>query len=230
MAEIKKETEHTGIENVSEVLTSTEAFIEKNKKIITIIVIGIFVIVGGYVGIKKYYFGPLNEEAYGQMFVAEQYFQKDSFEIALNGDGNNWGFKKIIDEYGSTDAANLAHYYSGICYLKMGRFQNAIDQLDKFKADDRIISPIAIGATGDAYVELGNKEKSLKYYLKAAKKADNEFVSPVYLMKAGGISEALKDYSQALSIYENIKKNYPMSTEAREIDKYISRAKVLSGK
>jgi tetratricopeptide (TPR) repeat protein len=230
MAEDKKvATEHTAIENVGEALSKAEQFIENNQKILTIIVVALVVVVGGFFGYKKLYLAPLEKEASSQMFAAEQYFEKDSFNLALNGDGNNFGFVKIIDQYGLTKAANLAHYYAGVCYLQTGKFQNAIDELEKFSADDKLVSPVAIGATGDAYLELGNKEKALKNYLSAAKKK-NEFTSPIYLMKAGGVAELLGDYKQALEIYQQIEEKYPRSFEGRQIKKYITRAEIKAGK
>ncbi len=195
MAEIKKGPEHSRIENVGEALTKAEFFIEKNQKIITYVVIAILVVIGAILLIKKEYLEPLNEQAHDQMYVAEQYFQKDSFYLALNGDGNNFGMIKIIDEFGLTSAANLAHYYAGICYYKLGKYQDAIEQLEKFKANDKLVAPLALGTIGDAYSEIGNNEKAIKYYLKAAKKSENELTSPVYLMKAGGICEDIGDFN-----------------------------------
>ncbi len=228
MAEIKKETaEHTNIENVGEALTRAERFIEDNQKILTIIVAAIVIVIGAYFLYKKAYIAPMDKEAQTQMFMAEQYFGKDSFNIALNGDGNNFGFLKIIDDYGQTKAANLAQYYAGISYLQMGNYQQAIDHLKKFSSSDKLVSRIATGATGDAYLELGNKEKALDYYLSAANKHKNEFTTPIYLMKAGGVCEMLGNYKQALEAYQDIKDNYPLSFEARQIDKYISRVKTL---
>ena len=231
MAEIKKESpQHSNIENVGEALTRAEKFIEDNQKMLTVVVAAIIIIVGGYFGYKRLYLATMEKEAHTQMFMAEQYFEKDSFNIALNGDGNNWGFIKIIDEYGLTKTANLAHYYAGVSYLQTGRFQQAIDHLKKFSSSDKLVSRIATGAIGDAYLELGNKEKALDYYLAAANKHENEFSSPIYLMKAGGVSEMLSDYKQATEIYQKIKEDYPKSYEARQIDKYIARVKTLSGK
>jgi tetratricopeptide (TPR) repeat protein len=226
MAEIKKGTEHSGIENVGQALTKAELFIENNQKVITYIVVGIFVVVGGILGYNKIILAPKNVEAHEQMYVAEQYFQKDSFNLALNGDGNNWGFIKIIDEYGITKAANLAHYYAGICYYKLGKYQDAIDQLDKFSSSDKLIAPAAIGTIGDAYVELGNNEQAVKYYLKASKKSENDLTSPLYLMKAGQICEDMNDYKQALSIYQHLQEKYPLSMEGRDIEKYITRVEL----
>jgi tetratricopeptide (TPR) repeat protein len=229
MADNNKRTEHSGIENVGQAFTKAEQFIEDNQKILTIVVIAIVVIVLAVFGYKKLYIAPLEKEAHGQMFVAEQYFEKDSFNLALNGDGNNWGFLKIIDEYGSTNAANLAHYYAGICFLQTGKFQKAIDQLDDFSSGDKLVGPISDGAKGDAYIELGNKDKALKCYLKAASKQENEFISPIYLFKAGAVSEALGNYKKALEIYQDIKEKFPKSYEGRQIEKNIAKVKILLG-
>jgi len=226
MSEVNNE--HSGIENVGEALSKAELFIEKIKSRIIIAVAAIVLVIGGYFVFKKAYVAPMEKEAQEQMFVAEKYFEKDSFQLALNGDGNNWGFLKITEEYGITKAADLAHYYAGICYLQTGNFKAAIEHLEEYDGDDKLIAPIAVGATGDAYVELGDLKKGAKLYEKAADMSENDFTSPLYLMKAGVIYENLKDFKKALAIYKQIKKDFPRSTEGRTIDKYITRAELLS--
>jgi tetratricopeptide (TPR) repeat protein len=160
------------------------------------------------------------------MFGAQQYFEKDSFKLALKGDGNNPGFLTVIDEFGGTKAGNLAHYYAGICYLKTGQFQQAIDNLESFSADDEFVAPIALGATGDCYMELGKTDQAIDYYNKASKKSENEMTTPLYLMKAGIASEIKGDFKTALENYNTIKEKYKKSQQATEIDKYIARAEL----
>jgi tetratricopeptide (TPR) repeat protein len=168
---------------------------------------------------------PKEKEAKEQMFMAERYFEQDSLNLALNGDGMYPGFLDVIDDYGMTQGANLSKYYAGICYLRMGSFNEAIDHLKSFNAKDQILGPMANGAIGDAYMELNQAAQAADYYMDAAESSDNEFTTPLFLMKAAWTYEILKDYKKALEIYERIKLNYPTSTEAREIDKYIARAK-----
>lgn len=213
---------------VEEALSSTEQFIEKNQKIIMIIVGALVVVVLGYFGFIRFYLEPKQEAAQNKIFMAEKYFELDSLDKALNGDGLNPGFLQIIDEYGFTKAAKLAHYYTGIIYLNKGDFKAAIDHLDKFSSDDVMVKAMAIGATGDAYLELGDQDKAIKYYLKAAELNINEFATPTFLMKAGMASELKKDYTQALKIYERLKKDFPRSNEGRDMDKYINRVKGFS--
>jgi tetratricopeptide (TPR) repeat protein len=225
----KKEKAEEPIHAVEEALGKTELFIEKNQRIIYIVVGAIVVIALVFFGYKKLYLGPKEKEAESQMFMAEKYFEKDSLNIALNGDGNYLGFLNIIDDYGMTKSGNLAKYYAGICYLHLGEFENAIEYLNKFKGKDVMVSCMAIGATGDAYMELGRTEKALDCYIKAADRQSNEFTTPMFLMKAGLTYESLGKYADALKLYERIKNEYMKSFEYRSIDKYIARAKGYLG-
>jgi tetratricopeptide (TPR) repeat protein len=224
----KKKIDHTEarIESVENALSKTEQYIEENQKSLTIIVIAIAVIVGGYLGYKKLYLAPTEIEAQKQMFVAEQYFEKDSFNLALQGDGSNLGFLDIIDNYGITKSANLAHYYAGISYLHLGQYDNAIEYLKKFDVNDKLISSVALGAIGDAYVQLGNLDEGTDFYIKAADNNKNDFTSAIYLMKAGLVYEKQGNYNKALEVYQKIKKDYPQSDEARDIGKYITEVKI----
>lgn len=218
------------IHAVEEAFGKTEQFIEKNQKVILIVVGVLIVLVLGFFGFRKYYLQPRETEAQGQMFMAEKYFEMDSLNKALSGDGNYLGFLDIIDQYGMTKSANLSKYYAGICYLKLGQYQNAIDYLEKFNGRDLVVSAMATGGIGDAYLELNQPEKALEYYLEAAVDYKNEFTSPLFYMKAAQTCEIRKDYAKALEYYKTIKQEYPRSFEAQEIDKNISYAEGMIGK
>lgn len=225
-----KKTEKTqeGIVKVEEALSRTEHYIEKYQNLILIIIGVIVVLILGYFGFKRLFIQPREEEAQVQMFMAEKYFGIDSLNMALNGDGMYPGFLEIIDDYGMTKSANLAKYYTGIIYLKKGDFNNAIDYLEGYKGRDQIVRPMAKGALGDAYMELNKPGEAIDYYLEAAEADDNEFTAPLFYLKAGWTYEKLGKYSKALEIYEKIKNDFPKSQEAREIDKYIARAKGMT--
>ncbi len=214
-------------ENIEESLSRSEAFILENQKILTIIVAILIVIVLGFFGFKKYYLQPKEKEAQEQIFPAQHYFQADSLDKALYGDGNNLGFVDIAKSYSITKAGNLANYYAGICFLKKGNFVNAIKYLKKFSSDDEIIGPMAKGAIGDAYLEKGDKAQAITYYMQAANLTDNEFTSPMFLLKAGEVNEDMGNYDQAIQVYKRIQRNYFKSQEARNIEKYIARAEAL---
>jgi len=161
--------------------------------------------------------------------MAEIYFQQDSLSKALNGDGNYLGFLDVADQYGLTKAGNLASYYAGISYLRMGDFQSAIDFLKDFDGDDLVVEPLALGAIGDAYMELNETGKAIDYYFDAADASNNELTAPLFLMKAGRASEVEGDYRRALEAYKRIKAEFPRSFEGVQIDKYISLAEAKEG-
>ena len=210
------------IHAVEEAFSKTEQFIESNQNLIMIVVGVLIVLVLGFFGFRKYYLQPREIEAQGQMFMAEKYFEMDSLTKALNGDGNYLGFLDIMDQYGMTKSANLAKYYTGISYLKLGQFEKAIEYLDKFNGRDKVVAAMAKGGIGDAYLELNQPDKALKYYLDAAEGKKNDFTSPIFYMKAAQVCEIQKNYEKALEYYRIVKKEYPRAPESQEIDKNIS--------
>jgi len=227
MVKNKKEDNPQGIKNVEQTLTSTEQFLEENYKPL-LIGLGVVVVLVGLFWLGRMYLGKQNDEAQSQMYQAQKYLELDSINLALNGDGNYLGFLDIASEYKFTSAGNLAKYGAGICYLHLGNYEEAIDFLNKYSKKDKVIGSIAIGATGDAYVELGDVEKGISKYLEAADFAGNSFNTPLFLMKAAELYEMNGKYTDALKLYQQIKDEYPASTEGSSIEKYIARAKLLS--
>ncbi|MCB0806828.1 MAG: tetratricopeptide repeat protein [Bacteroidales bacterium] len=225
----KKDATEERIVAVEEALSKTEQFIENNQKIITYVVGGLIVVVLLFFGYRKFIILPKEKSAEKAVYAAERYFEQDSLDLALFGDGINPGFEEIIDDYGSTQTGNLAYYYAGIAYLHKKDFENAIDRLKKFSSDDMYLQGMAYGAIGDAYLEMGDIGRAISYYNDAANTNENEFTSPPFLVKAGWAYELNNDWSNALNTYEKVKKNYPQSREARDIDKYIARAKAKLG-
>lgn len=212
------------IVDVEEVYSKTEDFINTNQNLIMGVVGGIIAVVVAIYAYNRVYLEPLEEEAHGQMFMAEQYFQKDSFDLALNGDGNYLGFIDIADEYGNTSAGNLAHYYSGICYLRTGDYETAIDELESFDAGDEMLGAVALGAIGDAYSQLGDTDAALNSYEKAIDYSENDFSTPIYLQKAGFAAEQAGNFDKAIDYYTQVKEKFPTTNEGRNAEKYIARA------
>lgn len=217
-----------GIVAVEEALSKTEQFIENNQKTLIIIVSILVIVILGFFGYTKLYVQPLEKEAQSQMYVAEMYFEQDSLQKALFGDGNALGFIDISNEFGITKAGKLANYYAGICYLNMGEFENAIDFLKNFSIDDHIISAMALGAIGDAYLELKDLDAAASYYKDAAQQDKNEFTAPTFYLKAGMTYEMSEEYGDALKMYTALKANFNNSLEARDIEKTITRLELLT--
>lgn len=202
----------------------TEQYIDDNKKSLLLIVGGVVLLVGIFLGWKYLYMKPRAEEAATAAFRAEDAFGKDSFNLAINGKGDIEGFQTIAEEYGMTPTGNLSNYYLGVSYMRTGKFDDAIEVLKDFDSDDQFIGTLAIGLLGDAYMEKGQVDDALDQYLKAAKRQSNKITSPYFLKKAAFAYEDKGNKAEALKLYEQIKSEYPESQEAPMIDKYIIRA------
>ncbi len=216
----KAEKNLGGIESA---LTRSEQFIEDNQKVLTNALIGVLAIVLLIVAGNRFILKPKNAEAAASMYMAESFFELDSFNLALYGYGTYPGFLDIIDDYSITKSAKLAKYYSGVCFKELGDFESAEEYLSKFSTKDMLVGATALSALGDVYSELQEYNKAINSYLKAVNKYPNSFTTPVILKKAGIVYEAAGELEGALDVYKRIQSDYPDSAEGREIEKYIGR-------
>jgi predicted negative regulator of RcsB-dependent stress response len=220
---MSKETKEQPAVDIIGAFDKTENYIEQNRKSLALIVGGVILLVGIYFGWKYLYLQPKSDEAAAKMYRAELFFAKDSFNLAINGSGDTAGFAEIVDDYGMTKSGNIAKYYLGVCYLRTGKFDEAIETLKDFDSDDMFLSGMSLGLVGDAYMEKGDVDNAIDYYQKAAKKNANKFTSPVFLKKAAFAYEDKGQKEEALKLYTQIKTDFPDSQEAATIDKYIGR-------
>ena len=222
-----KKNHHESL-NVEEALSVSEAFIVKHKTAIIGFVAGVIILVAGALAYKHLYAEPREEKAQAAIFKGQEYFEQDAYDMALNGDNLGYqGFLKIADQFSGTSTANLAKAYAGICYKNLGKYDEALKQLESFDGDDQMVAPAILGATGNCYAELGQLDKASSILLKAADEADNNTLSPIFLMQAGEILVKQGKFDDAVTAYTKIKDKYFQSYQAMDIDKYIERAKLL---
>jgi len=223
---------HELLENPEEIkgrLERGEAFIKQNSKIFGGILIGVILLIAVvlYFQIDTQ---NKNTKAQAEMFQAVYYFEQDSIEFALNGDGSNAGFLKIIDDYGRTDAANLAHFYVGSIYLSQGEFQKSVDHLKQFSADDFFVQARAFALLGDAYMELDNTKDAISAYKRAIDHKENKFFAPRYLSKLAVAYEEAGDLDNAIKAYGEIEDKYFESFEYTNARKHKARLEGLASK
>ena len=207
-------------EAMEQQVTKTEAFFEKNKKAIIICVIAIIAIVVLAILAKNYYFEPRANEASTELAKSQDLFQQEQYDKALAG------FQKVAADYSSTDAGNLAQLYIGLCQANLGKWQEAVNALESFSGkDDQMITPAAEGALGNAYANLNQLDKAVEHLKKAASMADNNSLSPTFLIQAGEILESQGKKDEALKLYQEVKEKYFNSMQYQTIDAYIERCK-----
>ncbi len=199
--------------------TKAEAFFEKNKKGIIIAVVAIIAVIVCAILANTYYFEPRQQEASTELAKSQELFQQEQYDKALTG------FQKVASDYSSTDAGNLAQLYIGLCQANLGKWQEAVDALESFSGkDDAMISPAAEGALGNAYANLNQLDKAVEHLKKAAELADNNALSPNFLIQAGEILESQGKKDEALKLYQQVKEKYFNSMQYQVIDAFIERA------
>jgi TolA-binding protein len=222
MAKKDFQKEDAQLENVNEVLSTAGQWIEKNSNTITWCMVAVIAVVVGIVAINNYIIRPKALEASNENAKAVNYFMQGEWEKALHGDDAECaGFEAIADDYSLYQQGELAALYAGICSYKLGEYEDAARFLKKFSADDLTIDPAARMLLGDAYVQLDELDKAAKAFLSAAS-SDNEIIAPIALKKAGIVYMEQDNKKAANRVFVQIRDNYPASSEASDIDKYIA--------
>lgn len=223
MAKQKKKHEEEVLFDLVEAGQSTQGFIQKYQYLILGGVAAILILVGGYFAYKLFYLAPKEKEAINEMYKAELRFEQDSFALALENPGDGYlGFLDIADDYKMTNAGNLANYYAGVSYLRLGRYDAAIVYLKDFKPAGEITPILKYGTLGDAYSEKGEMDNAISFYKKAVNSEDNEFITPYYLNKLGMLLLSLQRNEEAEPFFKRIVEDYPSSSQANSVGKYIS--------
>ncbi len=214
--------------DVGQVYSKSEAFIENNKRPITIAVVAVVLVVGLYIGYKKMYMQPREAEASELIWKAEYFLEIDSLDKAILGDGGNFGFEYIADEYSGTASGNLANMYLGDIYMKKQEFALAIEYYKNASISGTVLPALVLGNMGDAHVELGDIDQAISYFEKAANSESNDFTTPMYLIKAGIAYESIGDYNNAAAAYRRITEEHPMCDQIIDAKKYLGRAENMS--
>ncbi len=212
---------------VNDALLKARSIWGKYGKNITIVLAAIVIVVGGWFAYGQFIIKPKEDKATDAIYKAQQYFQQDSAKFVLEGDGTNKGVLYIINNYGGTKAANLAHYYAGVSYLKLGNYNKAIEYLKDFKTDAKQIQAAAYGVLGDAYAEATKNDDAIAYYTKASNTFQyDEALSAEYLFRAALLSYSIKKDKEALDLFKSLKEKFPKTEKGQQADKYINRISV----
>lgn len=221
--------------SLDEGANKAEEWFEKNQKPVIGIIVGILVIALLYLAYNKFVAEPAEAEAANELVLAQDSFTtaleatntsvKDSlYMVALNGKNGKYGLLDVADNYGGTAAGNLANYYAGMSYLEVKDYQKAISHLQDFSSDDQMLAPLAKGAIGDAFMQLGQPEEALGYYEKAAGLNANDFTTPRFLFKAGVTAIELGKMDAAVKYLTQVKEEYATSDYAAQVDLYLGQA------
>ena len=217
--------------NVEVLQAQATTFFETYQRYIVGGIAGILIIVFGVWAYKSLYQGPREDDAQKQISKAEAYFQQDSFALALKGaTGQFVGLTDIAKKFGGTNAGNMANYYAGVSYLRLGQAAKAVDYLKAYNAGDQLTPAFKYGLLGDAYSEMNKMGDALDNYKYAATANPDEQFTPYYLYKLGLLQEQQNKLDDALATYTKIKNDFPRAPQATTIDAYIARVEAKKTK
>lgn len=224
MAKTKRKISEDTIVDVGEVYSKSELFFKDNQRKIGIVTGALVVLIGGYFAYDYFMYQPKVEESVQASWAPTFAWENDSMAVAMDGTLDFRGLKYVYEEYAGTPEGDLANYKLGMSFLNTGEYQKAIDHLSLVSYEDAMLGPLAHGCIGDCLMELGQTGEAIVYYEEAAEEADNDFLTPYFLKKAGLGHQSLNRYADALNHYRRIEEEYPFAPEGRDIDKYIAYA------
>jgi hypothetical protein len=227
MAE-KKQVQDMGSNEV--VIAKVKDFWSRYSMPATIAAVVIVLGIGGWYGYKNFFKEPKEAKAAEAMFKAEEYFRLDSTNKALNGDGQYDGFLKVAKKYSGTEAAKLANFYIGSCYIKLNENENAVKYLKKFSTSSLPLQARAYKLIADAYGDLGKYNEALNYYKKAAHhfEKDKNASAEALFMAAYLADRMMKNPKEATSLYKEIKEKFPNTNQARDAENYLAQLGVYT--
>ncbi|MEX0747870.1 MAG: tetratricopeptide repeat protein [Rhodothermales bacterium] len=198
-------------------------YFDQNRTLVYGILAGIVLVAVAIVG-YVFYQSRQSERANELLGQIVGLYEQGSYQEALDGTDDRVGLLEIADEYGSTDAGNLAHFYAADALFQLGEYDRALEHFDEFDKSEDFIGASAIAGQAAVYENKGEYSRAGDHYRRAALHFENELNSPQYLLDAGRSYELAGDFAEAQEVYEMIRDDYPESNLATNIEVYIARA------
>ncbi len=160
--------------------------------------LAVLLLIGGGIW---YYMDVQVQEQQAQEYLsyAEQLFQQGEYEQALHGDdeGSTIGFAGIANDFSRTSAGNLAKYYAAVSESRLGNNEEALAFIEQFNPPDGILGVGPISFHAAMLSNLGEYDRAVEIYIKAAEWDDNDVTTPQNLLNAAEAALEAGDESKA---------------------------------
>ena len=205
-----------------ETFSKAQSFYDKNKTTVIGGLIAVIVILAGSIG-YYYYSTAQEEEAQSLMAEATQAYLQGNYEQALTGSEADFtvGFEQIINNYGITDAANLALYYAAVSEYKIGNIQQALSYIEQYEVPEGIMGVGPISFHGVVHTDLGNHAQAADLYVKAAEWDLNDSTTPYNYLEAAKAYHDAGNTSEAQNYAQKIVDEYPNSSQVANAEKLL---------
>jgi tetratricopeptide (TPR) repeat protein len=163
--------------------------------------------------------------AAGQISMIIPTFEQGQFQKAIDGEPGTQldGFKKIVDNYGSTEQGEIAKIYLANSYYSLGDYDNALEYFTDYSGESKLHQSTAYAGMAACYELTDDFSDAAKYYVKAADTYKLESQTADFLLNAGINYIKSGQNEDAKMILEKVKKEYKTTTASREVEKYLSQ-------
>lgn len=197
-------------------------FFDRQRKLVYGIIAGIVVVVLLVVGYVLYQ-NRQQERAVELLGSVVQLYEQGQYNEALNGVEGTTGLLEIADDFGGTDAGNLAAFYAADALFRLGEYDRSLEYFRAYDPDKSLIGASAIAGQAAIYEIKGDYKRAGDLYRRAALFFENELRSPEYLLQAGRAYEQAGAYGDAQKAYDEIVDRFPDSSVAQGIDFHLAR-------
>ncbi len=216
----KKEMKHDPL--VSTYARATSFYYENKKYISYAVTALVVIVVAGFVYANNR--RANSEKAASELGKVYQLFDAGQYRQAIEGvpERGILGLKGIVENY-SGASAELARFYLANGYYYLGNYDEAVKQFEDFSFDDKILKASASAGAAACYEAREDHASAAKYYEKAVDTAPKSPAASEYLHHAAHNHAVAGEKEKAVDLFKRIKKDYPNSPQAREVDRYVAQ-------
>jgi predicted negative regulator of RcsB-dependent stress response len=128
-------------------------------------------------------------------------------------------FTAVADKYPNTSPGRLARYYAALCLEDLDRQNQALEQLKRITSgSDKELASMAEYQTAVIYERTGKTDDAVKILRGLADRPSVFVPRPLALLELGGALRRTNP-NEAMSIYQQVKKEYPESAISEEADR-----------
>jgi tetratricopeptide (TPR) repeat protein len=132
-------------------------------------------------------------------------------------------FHAVADKYPRTNPGKLARYYEVLCLEDLSRYNQALEELKKLQAgNDKELAAMAEYQMANIYARIGKTDDAVKAYRAVADARATLVPRPLALLELADLLRQSKP-AEAVSIYEQVKKDYPNTSAADRADRGLSQ-------
>ncbi|HET8924175.1 MAG TPA: tetratricopeptide repeat protein [Candidatus Acidoferrum sp.] len=128
-------------------------------------------------------------------------------------------FTRAATKYPSTNPGKLARYYAALCLEDLERHNQALEELQKISgSSDKELAAMAQYQMAIIYARTDRPADAIKIFRKLADKPSVLVPRPLVLLELAGLQRK-SNPQEAVTIYQQIKKEFPDSPIAEEADR-----------